>query len=144
MPLKEGKTYPLTNLKGVGPKTSSALSNMGIESIIDSVFYLPSKAAIVCGDLIPSAEHPARADFPTGALNDLLSSLERIQKLEPKMLICGRGKAISGLESCKAVLVKHIESVRERIDCKGALPDGWPKPAETCHWLTPQPEWNFD
>ena len=43
MPLKEGETYPLTNLKGVGPKTSSALSNMGIESIIDSVFHLPSR-----------------------------------------------------------------------------------------------------
>lgn len=43
MPLKEGKTYPLTNLKGVGPKTSSALSNMGIENIIDSVFHLPSR-----------------------------------------------------------------------------------------------------
>ena len=43
MPLKEGETYPLTNLKGVGPKTSSALSNMGIENIIDSVFHLPSR-----------------------------------------------------------------------------------------------------
>ena len=43
MPLKEGETYPLTNLKGVGPKTSSALSAMGIESLIDSVFHLPSR-----------------------------------------------------------------------------------------------------
>ncbi|MEE3082748.1 MAG: MBL fold metallo-hydrolase [Candidatus Thermoplasmatota archaeon] len=109
-----------------------------------SVFYLPSKSAVICGDLIPSAEHPARADFPTGALNDLLSSLERLQNLKPKMLICGRGKAVSGLKNCEAVLSKHIESVHARIERKGALPEGWPKPAETCHWLTPQPEWDFE
>ena len=108
------------------------------------VFYLPSKSAVICGDLIPAAEHPARADFPTGALNELLSSLERIQKLEPEMLICGRGAAVSGSDNCQSVLLKHIQSVRERIELKGALPEGWPKPAETCHWLTPQPAWEFD
>ncbi|MFL2697818.1 MAG: ATP-dependent DNA helicase RecG [Gammaproteobacteria bacterium] len=37
----KGKTYPITELKGVGPKTSSSLSSMGIETILDSVFHLP-------------------------------------------------------------------------------------------------------
>tara|TARA_B100000686_G_C15881856_1_gene521391 strand:- start:184 stop:504 length:321 start_codon:yes stop_codon:yes gene_type:complete len=102
------------------------------------------KSAIICGDLIPAAGHPSRADFPTGNLMDLKSSLERLESLSPKLLVCGRGDAIVGLEQCREVIRKHIESVEIRIEREGKLPSGWPKPAETCHWLTPEPAWLFE
>ena len=64
-------------------------------------------------------------------------------ELNPVLLVCGRGDAISGLESCTEVIAKHIESVDLRIEGEGKLPKDWPKPAETCHWLTPEPAWTF-
>lgn len=112
---------------------------------VDScVFHIPSKHVIICGDLVPAAGHPVRADMPTGALMDLKSSLETVRDLHPNMLVCGRGDAISGHDVCASVLTYHIQSVDERITAKGEIPSGWPKPAETCHWLTPEPSWNFD
>ena len=106
-------------------------------------FHIQEKSAIICGDLIPAAGHPSRADFPTGNLVEMKSSLERLISLSPELLVCGRGDAIVGLESCVEVLQKHIESVELRIEREGGLPIGWPKPAETCHWLTPEPAWSF-
>ena len=82
--------------------------------------------------------------MPTGNLIEMKSSLERLLKLAPTLLVCGRGDAISGLEACESVLNKHIESVDIRIEREGKLPTGWPKPANTCHWLTPEPAWMFD
>ena len=112
---------------------------------VDScVFHIPSKHVIICGDLVPAAGHPVRADMPTGALMDLKSSLETVRDLHPNMLVCGRGDAISGPDVCASVLTYHIQSVDERITAKGEIPSGWPKPAQTCHWLTPEPSWNFD
>ena len=107
-------------------------------------FHIMEKSAIICGDLIPASGHPSRADFPTGNLMDLKSSLERLESLSPKLLVCGRGDAIVGLEQCREVIRKHIESVEIRIEREGKLPSGWPKPAETCHWLTPEPAWSFE
>ncbi len=72
------------------------------------------------------------------------ASLERVKGLDPELIVCGRGEAIIGLENCANVLMLHIESVQQRIDAEGSLPRGWPKPAETCHWLTPEPAWTFD
>jgi len=106
-------------------------------------FYIPEKNAVICGDLIPSAGHPSRADMPTGNLIEMKSSLEKVMGLNPELLVCGRGDAISGLESCTEVIVKHIESIDLRIEGDGKLPKDWPKPAETCHWLTPEPAWTF-
>ena len=54
-------------------------------------FHIMEKSAIICGDLIPASGHPSRADFPTGNLMDLKSSLERLESLAPKLLVCGRG-----------------------------------------------------
>ena len=107
-------------------------------------FHILGKGAIICGDLIPSAGHPSRADMPTGNIVEMKSSLERLLKLSPSLLVCGRGEAISGLDACRNVLKQHIESAELRIDREGKLPMGWPKPAETCHWLTPEPAWSFD
>ncbi len=107
-------------------------------------FHIPEKDAIICGDLVPAAGHPSRADMPTGNLVEMKSSLERLLKLAPTLLVCGRGDAISGSEACESVLNKHIESVDIRIEREGKLPVDWPKPANTCHWLTPEPAWIFD
>ena len=106
-------------------------------------FHIPEKATIICGDLVPAAGHPSRADMPTGNLVAMKESLERVRDLSPNLLVCGRGEAISGSDACKDVLNKHIESVELRINVEGGLPSGWPKPAETCHWLTPEPAWSF-
>ena len=106
-------------------------------------FHIPEKDALICGDMIPAAAHPSRADMPTGNLVEMKSSLERLRNLTPKMIVCGRGEAISGVDECAKVLNKHIESVELRIEREGQLPNGWPKPAETCHWLTPEPAWTF-
>ena len=107
-------------------------------------FIIREKETVICGDLIPSAGNPARADMPTGNLLDLKQSLEKIQDLNPKLIVCGRGEAVSGLEKCQQVLTRHIESVNSRIENSGGIPDSWPKPAETCHWLSPEPVWGFD
>ena len=107
-------------------------------------FFIAKKSAIICGDLIPSSHHPSRADLPTGNLMQMKASLERVKGLDPELIVCGRGEAIIGLENCANVLMLHIESVQQRIDAEGSLPRGWPKPAETCHWLTPEPAWTFD
>ena len=107
-------------------------------------FHIPEKNAIICGDLVPAAGHPSRADMPTGNLVQMRDSLARVLDLTPELLVCGRGEAISGIEECTAVLNRHIESVDLRIAAEGSLPNGWPKPAETCHWLTPEPIWEFD
>ncbi|MEE2747715.1 MAG: MBL fold metallo-hydrolase [Candidatus Thermoplasmatota archaeon] len=107
-------------------------------------FHILEKDAIICGDLIPAAGHPSRADMPTGNLIEMKSSLERLLELSPKLLVCGRGEAISGSELCREVIHKHIESVENRIEQDGKLPSNWPKPANTCHWLTPEPAWSFD
>jgi len=109
-----------------------------------SCFHIQEKDVIICGDLIPAAGHPSRADMPTGNLIDMKSSLESLLELSPTLLVCGRGDAIVGLETCRDVIHKHIESVQIRIDEDGKLPMGWPKPAETCHWLTPEPAWSFE
>ena len=106
-------------------------------------FHIPEKDTIICGDLIPAAGHPSRADMPTGNLIAMKESLERVRDLAPNLLVCGRGEAISGSESCADVLTQHLESVALRIEAEGELPSGWPKPAETCHWLTPEPAWSF-
>ena len=106
-------------------------------------FHIPEKDAVICGDLVPAAGHPSRADMPTGNLVEMKESLERVRGLSPNLLVCGRGEAISGSVVCADVLSKHIESVELRIEGKGELPSGWPKPAETCHWLTPEPAWLF-
>lgn len=105
---------------------------------------IEEKNAIICGDLVPAAGHPSRADLPTGNLLAMKGSLEKILKLSPELLVCGRGEAISGSTVCRDVLNRHLESVEMRIDLEGKLPKGWPRPAETCHWLTPVPEWIFD
>jgi glyoxylase-like metal-dependent hydrolase (beta-lactamase superfamily II) len=105
---------------------------------------IEEKKAIICGDLIPAAGHPSRADLPTGNLLEMKESLEKILELSPELLVCGRGEAISGSTSCRDVLNRHLESVEIRIEREGKLPKGWPRPAETCHWLTPDPEWIFD
>ena len=107
-------------------------------------FHILEKGAIICGDLIPAAGHPSRADMPTGNIVEMKSSLEKLLNLSPSLLVCGRGDAISGEESCREVLQKHIQSVELRIESEGKLPTTWPKPAETCHWLTPEPVWSFD
>tara|TARA_A100001037_G_scaffold98080_1_gene89546 strand:+ start:1533 stop:2279 length:747 start_codon:yes stop_codon:yes gene_type:complete len=107
-------------------------------------FFIAKKSAIICGDLVPSSNNPARADLPTGNLLQMKSSLERLLDLNPELVVCGRGEAIVGAEKCAQILQKHIESVQQRIEVEGALPKGWPKPAETCHWLTPEPEWTFE
>ena len=109
-----------------------------------AVFWLQKKSAVICGDLIPSSHHPSRADLPTGNLLEMKSSLERVRGFNPELLVCGRGDAIVGAELCSRVLERHIQSVELRIDAEGNLPSGWPKPAETCHWLTPEPAWEFD
>mgnify|MGYP001264358109 FL=1 len=106
-------------------------------------FHIPEKDAVICGDLVPAAGHPSRADMPTGNLVAMKESLERVRDMSPNLLVCGRGEAISGSDVCADVLNKHIESVELRIEGKGELPSGWPKPAETCHWLTPEPAWPF-
>jgi len=107
-------------------------------------FWIAEKSAIICGDLIPSSHHPSRADMPTGNLLQMKISLEKVMGMKPELIVCGRGDAIIGAERCTNVLQRHIESVNQRIDAEGTLPKGWPKPAETCHWLTPEPVWSYE
>lgn len=107
------------------------------------VFHLVEKDAVICGDLVPADGHPCRTDMPTGNLVELQTSLERVRALAPKLLVCGRGAAVQGRTACDAVLSRHLDSVQARIDAGGERPAAWPKPAETCHWLTPEPPWNF-
>ena len=105
-------------------------------------FWIAEKSTIICGDLIPSSQNPSRADMPTGNLLQMKASLEKVRSLKPELIVCGRGDAIIGAEQCIDILQKHTESVQQRIDGEGRLPKGWPKPAETCHWLTPEPAWS--
>ena len=107
-------------------------------------FFIAEKSAIICGDLIPSAHHPSRADLPTGNLLQMKASLEKVMALEVELIVCGRGEAIIGRERCIHVLERHIQSVQHRIEGEGNLPKNWPKPAETCHWLTPEPAWTYE
>jgi glyoxylase-like metal-dependent hydrolase (beta-lactamase superfamily II) len=107
-------------------------------------FFIAKKSTIICGDLIPSSCHPSRADLPTGNLVQMKASLEKVMALNPELIVCGRGDAVIGRERCIEVLVRHIESVQYRIDAGGRLPKDWPKPAETCHWLTPEPAWTYE
>ena len=126
----------------LGDVTLSVLHTPG-HTMDACCFHIPEKDAVICGDLVPAAGHPSRADMPTGNLIQMKDSLERVRKLSPKLLVCGRGEAISGSDVCAEVLKKHIESVDLRIEREGRLPKDWPKPAETCHWLTPEPAWSF-
>ena len=109
-----------------------------------SSFWIAGKSAVICGDLVPSAQHPSRADFPTGNLVQMKASLEKVKALNPELIVCSRGEAIIGKERCTRILERHIESVQQRIEAEGNLPKGWPKPAETCHWLTPEPPWESE
>jgi len=126
----------------LGDVTLSVLHTPG-HTMDACCFLIPEKDVVICGDLVPAAGHPSRADMPTGNLIQMKGSLERVRELSPKLLVCGRGEAISGSDACAEVLNKHIESVDHRIEREGRLPKDWPKPAETCHWLTPEPAWSF-
>jgi glyoxylase-like metal-dependent hydrolase (beta-lactamase superfamily II) len=143
MPAIETTGFTDGEVIGLGDADIHVLHTPG-HTMDSCVFHIPAKSAVICGDLVPSQHHPVRADMPTGNLVDLAASLARVLDLEPELLICGRGPAISGKEACVATLEKHIESAVQRIEKDGALPAGWPKPAETCHWLTPEPAWSTE
>ncbi|MDP6906661.1 MAG: MBL fold metallo-hydrolase [Candidatus Thalassarchaeaceae archaeon] len=146
-----GSDMPIIDAEGMVEGEIISLGDVSLQVIhtpghtSDSCsFFIPEKKAIICGDLIPAAGHPVRADMPTGVLTELQESLVKVMDLKPEMIICGRDEAIIGSELCYAVVSKHMHSVETRIENKGMLPTDWPKPAETCHWLTPSPAWDFD
>ncbi len=143
MPPIEAKGFSEGTQFDLGDATIEVLHTPG-HTTDSCSFLVAKKSAVICGDLIPSSHHPSRADLPTGNLLEMKSSLERVRGFNPELLVCGRGDAIVGAELCSRVLERHIQSVELRIDAEGNLPSGWPKPAETCHWLTPEPAWEFD
>ena len=105
-------------------------------------FYIEGKRTLIAGDTIPAAGFPARTDMPTGSLVELCDSLAHLRGLGAEMLIPGRGEAIVGANEVDAVLARHEAFAKERRAAGGEVPADWPRPAETCSWLSPEPAWD--
>ena len=107
-----------------------------------SSFFIPELSIIFTGDMIPAHGFPGRTDLPTGNIIQMLSSIEKIIKLNPQVLVPSRGEAIRG-EDVMRVMNQHRDFFHSLIEEKGELPQEWPKPANTCMWWTPVPNWEF-
>ena len=105
-----------------------------------SSFFIPELSILFAGDLIPSPECPGRTDLPTGNIPKMLESIERIIALNPEVIVPSRGRTIRGKEVQK-VLRKHRDFFISLIENVGELPKKWSKPASTCMWWSPTPEW---
>ena len=105
-----------------------------------SSFFIPELSILFAGDLIPSPQHPGRTDFPTGNILDMLESIKKVIALNPKVIVPSRGRIIQEKEVRK-VLEKHRDFFVSLIENVGELPQEWPKPASTCMWWSPIPEW---
>jgi len=103
-------------------------------------FFIPELAILFCGDLIPAPNFPGRTDLPTGNILQMLSSIEKIIKLNPQVLVPSRGETVRG-SKVMGVLKQHQKFFQKLIENKGELPNSWPKPANTCMWWTPEPSW---
>lgn len=99
------------------------------------------RGVFIAGPTIPKADCPSRWDQPTGCLPDLLASVERIIQLQANTLIPAHGDSIRGAEEVAEILEKHRAFFVERIAAGGELPRNWPRPSQTCNYLTPRPSW---
>jgi hypothetical protein len=61
--------------------------------------------------------------------------------LQPDTLIPAHGDSIRGSEAIVEMLEKHHAFFTERIEAAGEFPDKWPRPSQTCNYLTPRPAW---
>ena len=105
-----------------------------------SSFFIPELSILFAGDLIPSPECPGRTDLPTGNIPKMLESIERIIALNPEVIVPSRGRTIREKDVQK-VLQKHRDFFISLVENVVELPEKWPKPASTCMWWSPAPEW---
>ena len=105
-------------------------------------YFIPELAILFSGDLIPASNFPGRTDLPTGNIPQMLSSIEKIIQLEPRVLVPSRGEAVRE-DNINQVLKQHQKFFQTLIENKGELPIEWPKPTNTCMWWTPEPAWKF-
>ena len=98
---------------------------------------------LISGPTIPRADSPARWDQPTGCLPDLLDSVERIIDLDLELLIPAHGETIKGKDKISSILEQHQKFLSSAIDSEGTVPKSWPRPSQTCNYLTPRPAWEI-
>ena len=99
------------------------------------------RGVFIAGPTFPKMDCPARWDQPTGCLPDLLGSIERIIQLQPDTLIPAHGDSIRGGEAIAEMLERHHTFFTERVKSEGEFPTKWPRPSQTCNYLTPRPAW---
>ena len=99
------------------------------------------RGVFIAGPTFPKMDCPARWDQPTGCLPDLLGSIERIIQLQPDTLVPAHGKSIRGSEAITEMLERHHAFFTERVEDEGEFPTKWPRPSQTCNYLTPRPAW---
>ena len=99
------------------------------------------RGVLISGPTIPRIDSPARWDQPTGCLTDLRDSVARILDLEADMLIPAHGETIKGAKLIADVLQVHLNFLEEIVEGKGVMPKSWPRPSQTCNYLSPRPAW---
>ena len=110
----------------------------------DSVgVWQAERELLISGPTIPRADSPARWDQPTGCLPDLLDSVERIIDLDLELLIPAHGETIKGKDKISSILEQHQKFLSSAIDSEGTVPKSWPRPSQTCNYLTPRPAWEI-
>ena len=124
------------------------LGGLTIEAIelpgycVDSVgYYIQEKKTLIAGGMLPDSQYPARWDLPTGNLIDMLSSYDKIGKLDLESIIPGFGSTIKGVENVENVIRLHSDFFSECVERDGYPPSDWAKPAVTCAYLTPNEPW---
>lgn len=84
--------------------------------------HWPAEAAVFCGDLMLGAHDTALVAPPEGRLGPYLASLERIRRLEPRVIHPAHGPSFDRPESALDRYVRHRELRLEQV--RRALRDG--------------------
>ena len=135
--LTEGDVFPM----GVGEVLPVHLPGHTSDGM---GFHLPHLSTLVVGAILPRADRPTRWDLPGGSLMDIISSFNRMKRLEVTSIVPLQGPAIRGAEHVKDVLNRHLQFFEEAAVNEGQPPNSWDRPASTAVWFTPRTPWPLD
>ena len=107
-------------------------------------YWIPGQEMMILGTLLPRADRPTRWDLPGGCLPDVVESLKRVMRCNPKSIIPLQGPAIKGKKHVKEVLKRHIDFFETCLANEGKVSKSVPKPAQTALWYTPHPPWPLE
>ena len=107
-------------------------------------YFEPERGVLVTGAVLPRADNPSRWDLPGGCLPDLVSSLKTIHNLVPRSIVPARGPTIRGSDHIDDILSRHLEFLENVVADGGQVPSGWPRPARTAYFLTPDDPWPLE